>query len=199
MNSVLPPYIGSSCTMCDPYNHHVYSMMHISTNSLLIRSPLLILTSCAWFLSGILTLFSGSPSYIYLAFWLLLLGIVLPSVCASWVVISITATVILSDGTSQPNILLKTPSLFPLLLGTDGPPPGWTTSVSTLLKYLLRPYVDIFSSKKLPPLSLNNKNIFLYTHISLPVYTMSYFPYIVNKYCANSVTSNESLCETFIS
>ena len=157
-------------------------MIHISANSLPRRSPLLTLTPCAWLFSGILTLFSYSSSNIYLGFWLLLLVIIPPSVCTSCILISWTATVLHNDGTSQLGIPLKTPSRLPFLLGTDGLPLGWPTSLSSILEKFIGPSVCILSSKHLPPLYLNNTNSFLGNYLSL-LYLPWFPPYIVDNYC----------------
>ena len=74
---------------------------------------------------------------------------------------------ILSGGTSHPGLPLKTPPLIIILFGTDGPPPGWPTPLSTFLETCIGTFVDILSPKHLPPLSLNNTNQLLGNHVSL--------------------------------
>ena len=111
-------------------------------------------------------IFLDSSSNIHLEFWLLLLEMIPPYVCIYRIVNSYTATVLLIDGTSQHDLTLKPTSHLTLLLVTDDMPPGWLTSLSTILETHVGPYVVILSSKILPPLSLNNTNSFLDNHVS---------------------------------
>ena len=104
---------------------------------------------------------------------------------------------LLSNGTSQTDVPLKTPPHLTLLLGTDGLPPGCPTSLSVLLEKLSRTFCKYLSSKFLPALSLNNKNPLLYNHLYF-LYVLWVFPSILSTIIGKTWPLQTVPCETIL-